>query len=111
MFVTRCSALAILLCSACASSVTPRTHSPLDERPAALTTARGYGPVGQRELANCHEAARGPELQLAFSTRANGTRNVGELARETSEHAIVDMRDHLQAPECVALGAASLERE
>jgi hypothetical protein len=57
-------------------------------------------------LSMCQDGRASPELRLAWSTRANGTRKVdgGESSRDASA-------EHAGASECVALRAPSVERE
>ncbi|HEY6561103.1 MAG TPA: hypothetical protein VI072_27695 [Polyangiaceae bacterium] len=100
--------LLVSLCAGCAGSAahTPPASSPVSTSSSVLV-AKAYR--AEREpgvLSMCQDGRASPELRLAWSTRANGTRKIhgAERARDTRA-------ERARASECVALRAPSVERE
>jgi hypothetical protein len=99
----------VFLCSGCAGSVasSPQTLYVARVEPApAVMPAEGTGTQPDPSLlASCQDSTGAAELRLAWSTRANGTRSLAGDA--SARHVAAQPR----APECLALGGSSVDRE
>src|SRR5688500_6799920 len=97
--------LLVSLCTGCAGSA---AHPPPASSPVKPSSSAAYRAERERpgRLSLCQDSAASPELRLAWSTRANGTRKVGGGKNSRDASAA-----HARASQCVALRAPSVERE